>query len=322
MPATATHAFFAKDVYDILPDNIQSLIDVKRSMMFAQSTDSLTFYNLFSILPGKSIRKYQSIFHSRQSQEFFMNLLRYIRDNDIVDTDVYSFLMGFICHFSLDSTVHPYVIYKCGMFNKKDANTYKYNNIHAFMEAFLDNDMISRRLKINPYKFNYGKFCFDTRKFSDNLNKTIDYAFYNTFHWQNMSSIYYKSLKQMKFSINTFRRDPYGIKKFFYKLADTFTPRSCFRYEAISYHVPLEDKFNYLNNNHTLWRNPTSYNMTSTLSFVDLYLKAIKQAKVLVCASFDYLNGKDIDLEQVFPDISYVTGLDWKKNKELKYFEF
>ena len=46
MPATATHAFFAKDVYDILPGDIKKNLSISRSKMFAQSTDSLMFLNL------------------------------------------------------------------------------------------------------------------------------------------------------------------------------------------------------------------------------------------------------------------------------------
>jgi hypothetical protein len=137
-----------------------------------------------------------------------------------------------------------------------------------------------------------------------------------------MSNIYYKSLKQMKNCLFLFRYDPYGVKKFFYKIFDTFTSRKTFRFETISYHVSLSDKHNYLNSNHKLWRNPTSYNMTSTESFVDLYLKSIKTAKVLICASFDYINNKDIELEKIFTNMSYVTGRDCDLDVELKYFEF
>ena len=53
MPATITHAYFVKDVIDILPNNIKKNTILKRSMMFGQSTDSLLFYNLFSLAPGK-----------------------------------------------------------------------------------------------------------------------------------------------------------------------------------------------------------------------------------------------------------------------------
>jgi len=322
MPATATHAFFAKDVYDILPGEIRRNLNVKRCKMFAQSTDSLMFYNLFSFFPGKTIRNFQRFFHRNQSQEFFLNLLRYIKDNNIKDCDVYSFLVGFICHYALDSTLHPYIIYKTGEFKKGVAATYKYNNIHTFMENFIDNDMIKRRKKMNPYYFDFQEFYYDRGLFSEDLKKTINYAFYNTFQIKDMDKIYFKSLRQMNFAINVFRRDPKGIKRNIYKLIDTFTSRGTFRLEAVSYHYPLKDNHNFLNSNHNLWRNPTTYNMTSTESFVDLYIKAIKFAKVLICASFDYLNDKYIDLEKIFTNLSYVTGLVCDLNKELKYFEF
>ncbi len=322
MPATVTHAFFAKDVCDILPNEIRKKLNLGRCKMFSQSVDSLMFYNLFSVLPGKKIRKFQHYFHTHQSQEFFTNLLRFMKDNNITDTDTCSFLVGFICHYALDSTLHPYIIYKTGYFRKDVPSTYKYNNIHSFMETFIDNDMIRRRLKTNPYKFNYGKFCFDTKPFSGGLKKSINYSFYNTFKIKDMDSIYYKSLKQMKTALMLFRKDPSGIKKSIYKFIDTFTSKKTFRLEAVSYHYPLVDRHNFLNSNHSLWRNPTTYDMVSTEAFVDLYLKAIKNAKVLVCASFDYLNNKDIDLEQIFVNNSYLTGLDCSLKKDLKYFEF
>ena len=322
MPATVTHAFFAKDVYDILPSEIQDCLDVDRSKMFGQSVDSLMFYNLFSFARGKRIRHFQSYFHTHHTQEFFINLLRYMKETPDLDKDTYSFLLGFICHYALDSTLHPYIIYRTGIFDKKNPSTYKYNNVHAFMESFLDNDMIMRRMKTNPYHFHHTKFCFDIYPFSSTLKKAIDYSFYNTFHLNNMSKKYYKSLKQMKTAIKVFRRDPYGIKKFFYKLLDSFTPKSTYRFEAVSYYYPLKDKHNYLNSNHTMWRHPAAYDITSTESFVDLYLKSIKKAKVLMCASYDYIHGKAIDLEKIFQNISYTTGLDCDDKREFKYFDF
>ena len=218
--------------------------------------------------------------------------------------------------------MHPFIIYKTGIFDKNNKNTYKYNNLHHFMETYIDNDMIHRRLGINPYSFNISKYVFDNRKFSSDLNKTIDNVFYNVYGVKNMSKIYYKSLKQMESFIRLFRQDRFGIKRVIYKAIDSFTTKRTFRLEAISYHYPLIDKHNYLNSNNKLWRNPTTYNMTSTESFIDLYLKAIKKTKVLVCASFEYLDGKEIDLEKVFDNISYVSGSDCDSDKELKFFEF
>ena len=35
-----------------------------------------------------------------------------------------------------------------GLFDKKDKNSYKYNNLHAFMETYFDNYMISLNKEI------------------------------------------------------------------------------------------------------------------------------------------------------------------------------
>ena len=92
MPATMTHAFFSKDVYDIMPTDIKENLNIKRVIMFGQSTDSFIFYNLFSLKSGKKMREFQHAFHTKQSQEFFLNLLRYIKDNNIKDVDTYSIM--------------------------------------------------------------------------------------------------------------------------------------------------------------------------------------------------------------------------------------
>ena len=322
MPATITHAFFAKDLYDILPENIVEKIDFDRVKMFSQSTDPLMFYNLCSVLPGKNIRKFQKYFHDNKSQDFFINLLTYIRSINLEDKDTYSFLTGFISHYVLDSIIHPYVVYKTGIFDKKRPSTYKYNNIHHFMESFIDMDMVRRRLRVNPYTYDFTKYCFDGKAFSKDLNKAINYTFYTTFNIKDMSKIYYKSLKQTKCYLKAFRMDKHGTKKVMYKVLDTITPRRCFRFEAISYHQPLEDKHNFLNNKHLEWRSPINYDMTSTESFVDLYLKALKEAKRIVQLSFDFLDGKNIKLEEVFDNTSYITGVECGRYKDLKYFEF
>lgn len=110
MPATATHAIFAMDVYNALPNKIKKLIDKNtfQYKMFSQSTDSLMFYNIESLKPGKKIRELQHTFHASKSRSFFITLVEYIGRNKLYDNSyVMVFLYGFICHYVLDSNVHP-----------------------------------------------------------------------------------------------------------------------------------------------------------------------------------------------------------------------
>lgn len=323
MPASVTHAYFSNDVYDILPEKIKQKLSLSRMKMFGQSTDSLLFYHLFSLKEGKGIRTLQHVFHTKNTQSFFLELVHSIRKYNLIDDiDCCSFLCGFICHYVLDSTIHPFVFYKTGKFQKNDPNTYKYNNLHLFMETYLDNYLIQEREHISPYSFSIADYCFDLEQFSDSLNKIIRETFYNTYHISCMDTIYYQSLKDMYFSLKIFRQDRYGIKKFFYKFADTFTSSKCFRFEAISYHYTMHPSYDFLNFKHQLWRNPTTYSITSHDSFYDLYIKSLKLAKKIIESTFLYLNGKDIDLKKLYTNLSYVTGLNCNLKKELKYFEF
>lgn len=323
MPASVTHAYFANDVYDILPKEIKDKLSISRLKMFGQSTDSFIFYKLFSFIGNKKIRKMQHTFHTEKTQDFFINLIYYIKKYNLsTDVDTCSFLCGFICHYVLDSTIHPYVFYKTGKFEKDKPSTYKYNNLHLFMETYLDNYLIKEREKENPYTFSIAKFCFDLKPFSKALNDSIKYSFKKTYNLDLADKIYYDSLKDMKLAMQVFRQDRFGTKRFIYKLVDTFTPKNCFRFEGVSYHYPMNTNLDFLNFNHHIWRNPTTYSLISHESFYDLYIKSLKLAKKLVESTFDYLNGKNIVLEQLYSNLSYVTGLDCNIKKELKYFEF
>ena len=157
MPATVTHAYFANDLYDILPIGLKKLLmdEKKRLRMFSQSTDSFIFYNLLK-KKDKHIRDFQGYFHTNKSRDFFINLVNYIKYNNYYqNSEVMAFLYGFIAHYCLDSKLHPYIIYKTGIVDESNPNTYKYRNKHEYMENFLDNYMIKQKEFITPYSFKF-----------------------------------------------------------------------------------------------------------------------------------------------------------------------
>ena len=78
MPASVTHAYFASDVYDTLSANIKNHLSLSRLRMFGQSTDSFLFYRLFSPKSSHGLRKFQHVFHTSKSQDFFITLIEYI----------------------------------------------------------------------------------------------------------------------------------------------------------------------------------------------------------------------------------------------------
>lgn len=325
MPATFTHGIFAIDVYNELLPRTNEVLDsnLTQYKMFAQSMDSMMFYNIESIKPGKSLRTFQHTFHSTKTREFFITLTKYIKEKNIYnDSEVMAFLYGFVCHYVLDSNIHPFVFYKTGYFNKKDKESYKYNNLHSFMETYLDNYLITKRISSVPYNFRIDNFCFDLKRFNYNLQECIDYVFNKVFNIKNMAKIYYISLKQMKGFLRRYRFDKLGIKRFGYRAIDYITPKFIFRFEALSYHYHPKDSEYYLNLKHNIWYNPCDKKLFSYESFDDLYKKSIIEAVKIIEKLNSYFKGINVNLDNIFTNKSYISGLDCDKNLTLKNFYF
>lgn len=328
MPATVTHAYFSIDVYNQLNKKNKKICesDLLRLKMFSQSTDPIMFYNIESICKGKNIRSFQYYFHTNKSQDFFITLCEYIRDKKLFyNSEILSFLYGFICHYVLDSIVHPFVIYKSGIIDKNNPNSYKYNCKHNYMETFIDNKIIIDRW-VNMDKtyssFKLNKFCFDTKRFSTELNDTIDFVFKSVFLIDNMSKIYLKSLKQMKRFLFRYRIDRFGLKKLGYKTIDLFTSPSTFKFDCLSYHYVPENEELYLNLEHKVWYNPIDKNIKSYDSFYDLYNKAVLEAVKIINEVCNYFRGEKVILSNIFINNSYLTGLNCNLGDDFKFFEF
>ena len=321
MPATITHAYFAEDVLNILDNSTKKRIDKnkKELMMFSQSTDPLMFY-ILTTTNGKNIRNLQHITHSEKTNEFFTNTIDFIKNNKYYEKpDILVFLYGFICHFVLDSTVHPYIFYKTGEFIKEENKTYKYNGLHHNMESYLDNYMLKKH---DITKINLKKFCFSLKPFTNELKKLISYSFKKTYNVENMGQIYLNSLKQMTFFITMFRLDPYKYKSYIYRFIDKFTPPKAFKFEAISYNI-VDKKIDYLNTNHKEWNYPIDKNIKSHKSFEELYQDSLIEAKNIIEKVNNYFfNNTDIDIDSLFHNKSYLTGVDCKIKTKQKYFEF
>lgn len=325
MPSTVTHTYFTLDVYQKLPISMREIVMDQKDMLkvFGQSMDVLFFYNITNFHHGKRVRQFGHYFHEHQTQEFFINLINYIKYNHYGNTSsVMAFLYGILTHYVLDSTLHPYIIYKTGIYDPKDKSTYIYQQKHEHMETFIDNYMLFQREGKKPYHIRSDKFCFQLRKLGDPLKEVIDYSFKETFDINHMSRFYEKAIYQMRFFYRYFRNDRTGLKRLGYLLIDKVTPKNTYRFEVISYHIKPKDKWNYLNKEKKAWSHPINRNEIHHESYVELYIIALHRAVDLIKQVTRYILTDDkISLKKLFPDISYVTGKKYDQKRKMHYFE-
>ena len=140
MPSITTHYLFAKEVFNHLNKKEQACIkdDLNIYYIFAQSHDFL-FYYTFDIKNAKRIKELGHFAHHNYTQDYLINIVKYIKDNYLENnSQLLGYLYGSITHYSLDTSAHPYIFYKTGIYRKSNPASKNYRGQHTLMEKDLD----------------------------------------------------------------------------------------------------------------------------------------------------------------------------------------
>ena len=105
MPTTYTHDLFGKRVYRRLPEKLQHLIRSNGNLYrIGQHGPDILFYYFISKNP---VTQYGVRMHGQKARAFFEKGMERVRREK--DTALMAYMLGFGCHYILDSTCHPYV---------------------------------------------------------------------------------------------------------------------------------------------------------------------------------------------------------------------
>ena len=327
MPSTVTHECFSMDVYDkfspLLKQRFANYTEYLK--IFSNGHDVMFFYNLANILPGKRIRKLGSRAHHENVQKFFFNLVSEIKIQKLEKNyEIMSFLYGYLCHFALDSTIHPFVDYRCGIVSRDNKKTFKYQGEHDEMEAYIDSYFIYTRFKVIPKHFKVYDYAFKVTKFSKKLENIISETFYKTYEIKNVGIYYTRAVRQMKNFFRFYRNDRTGLKKILYTCLDFVRPKRFKRMKSISYNIDHKVNDYYLNFNKEEWGSTLNEFERYNASFIELYRKSIDLAVTYIneINKIIYDNENINNIFKILPDITFSHGVLEEKEKELRFFEF
>ena len=145
MPAATTHVEFAKDVYRILEKEVQNQITNMNMYLLGSQGPDMLFFSRGSLLPG-SLHKYGDLMHNAKVRE----TVRFFEERSAGDPDLTSYLLGYLCHYALDSHAHPLVnaIAK----SRHEQSGVNQSAAHVTMEADADVWIMHQRgLEISDY---------------------------------------------------------------------------------------------------------------------------------------------------------------------------
>lgn len=322
MAGTLTHAYFVLDLYDRLSIRSKELLMYEKEnfKLFSLSTDILYYYSK----KDKKMKEFSIYVKNNKVYEYFETLINYIKyNNHQYNSQVIAYLYAMLSHYILDSTINPYIIYKTGKYDKNNPDTYKYNMLHEEVELYLDSYLTTIKTGYKPYEFKCYDFCFNHSKIDNKLIEVMDFTYNEVFGIKDFHNYYFKAVEDIRNYYKKYRYDPIGIKKKYYKYYDKTHDKKVLRKVPLSYYVKKYKKHEIFNLDHDTWYNPVDNRIKSNYSILDLYMDALYKCSNIIKKINDYLYyDKKINLKRIIGNLSYETGIDCKKNKELKYLKF
>lgn len=179
MPTTYAHYTFGTTVFENLNDDLKKLISNHKDLFnIGLHGPDILFY--YKALGTNAVNKKGNEIHSEKAAVFFEKS-RYIIQNCSCKDEACAYIMGFICHFMLDSECHPFIR------QREDLGF-----SHGEIEAEFDRELMIKN-KLNPVSYKPTGHIVPSRRYADCIS-----MFY-----EDISDLdILKALKSMKFYLN------------------------------------------------------------------------------------------------------------------------
>ena len=117
--------------------------------------------------------------------------------------------------------MHPYIVYKTGIYNKDHPKSKKYQGLHTALEFQLDAYFYEKKYQKPFNKFNLAKELAPKTKLEPNLIAILNQVYLKVFNFKNGGSLYQDGLNWMHFSLKHLIYDPHGLKTKIYQTIDS-----------------------------------------------------------------------------------------------------
>lgn len=313
MPNLVTHYLMAKGVEQELPQSLQELIE-QHQQSFILGTlgpDIFFYYHVFpwdNATEASYVQEIGNAMHETKIDEFFAALfqrVRLLKDR----SEVISYTLGFLCHFALDLTAHPYIY----------AQTQTMENVgdlyeHRLLESRIDGQLIhalQHDHQLSPTFKPYQLVRFDSQQ-AQLLADIYQPILAKVYH-KHCDVDLFKTMLLDCYTLQRILDDPYNHKRQLAQKVEQLTHRQS---DALSMMIPIKnciDDNDYLNLQHNEWQHPVT-GEEKQQSFIDLFFTSMDEAERLIHGFMRYLKEQEsLDgLLCQIQDRSFDTGVQWE----------
>jgi len=303
------HSRLSEEVIKELP------YDFNQKIVFlgAQGPDPL-YYNAMS-KDHKIYRFYADRMHDTDTQQLFLRMIESVKKN--YNQTTYSFLVGFISHYALDVSIHPYVYHNVGVYSKSDPTTKDVRGLHLKFERSIDCVVIKDETGKKAHKLQLKNKYFPLKMVPLDIINIMNDVLQDVYNKQHGGVMYLMAVNKMYKNVKHFITDRSGIKKVLLSFFDLFHQGDLF-FKDLSFYNHVEH-YDFVNKNKKTWYHPVT-NEPSNKDVYEIFNDAKIFALELINATNKYLDNEDIDLTKYFTNLSFNTGIDCNDEREMKYF--
>ncbi len=296
MPSLLTHHLFGQKVLRLYGRAFEENINTQDAFIIGCQGPDPFFFCFIGPKPHTYIRFGQKL-HIVKVEQSLEEMRRYLGKCPRAEKEIIrAYLTGYLCHFSLDVTAHPYVyaVQKreneaMGFFDKDTAR------VHARLETAIDT--LLGQTAVNPHRLLpcNKTVCMAIGKMYRKLAKSL----YGTILPENC---FWRAVKSVRTGEH-FLRSRYGIKRAVLPKAERLISRHSM-YEAMSYSPDTKGISDPLNERHSEWISRAD-GFVHCDSFPELFEQAVSKAKRNIDA---YFNGEPVHV--------ITRGLDFNGDPE------
>lgn len=307
MPAFCTHYLFFEDSKEFMCSLADFPLNEKVCALGSQGADIFFFHKIYSPLHSK--RKIGSALHRAKPEDIFNAFAEYVRKNP--DPTAKSYIYGFILHYALDRRCHPYVYALEKKITDSDKKIHHFS-AHNRVEMGLDAYMLYQKSGTEyPYLFDSSKTIELNDREKDSVAKVLCYMIKKVLK-KRISRLAVKRAINDTVRMQKFLRDKSGQLCIIATVLETILGKAIGYYKFSAMIKPRlwKNGEKYANIDNEIWISPFSKEK-SNLSFEQLYIYALQEAKELLLGFEQTVSGK-ADAKDITENISFLTGLEIK----------
>lgn len=280
MPAAITHYLHAQRVLQELEKNNPEFTVIQDAFLWgAQGPDFLYCHRFLPCQKGDSLKKYGSKLHRDKPSKLFAAMREYFEASRQKET-VRSYLFGFLCHYSLDRTCHPFIRFETSVLLEREPEQTE-SILHNEIESALDGIMLRYELGLLPIEFNLKKTVPKNEKVQSQIADLYAFLLKRLYGLADAPFLQATSDCRKAFGL---LNDRTTMKKALLVRLEKKNGKRTYSCHLRS--ISEGDAFDYANILHSRWNGPMRCENKREESFLELYEQSVKESSEFISAFF------------------------------------